>query len=366
MSMNLTASENQPNNQPNNQLAGQLMSHQEERGSYYPAAPTYDGSYQDDAYDDYCEPAPAAPLGMDYHTLMKAEVPMLPCALDPIIPESGLCMLYAERGIGKTMLALSVALAVARGGPCLRWKAPFARPVIYVDGEMPMDAMQQRLRMLAATQGEPREGHLRLISRQMLLGHLPDLSTSEGQYRVNANVPDHSLLVLDNLSTLFPDLVENDSESWTQVQNWLLELRSRHVAVLMVHHAGKSGDQRGTSRREDVLDTVISLVRPPGYRPSQGARFEVHLKKARSVFGAAADPFTVCLQIEQGCARWEIEPASSQERSSSGYKAGPAGADDERDLLDEIQQQRGAGQSIRTIADNMGLSKSRVSRLLQR
>ncbi len=37
--------------------------------------------------------------------------------------------------------------------------------------------------------------------------------------------------------------------------------------------------QRGTSRREDVLDTVIQLKRPKDYEPEDGGRFEVHFTK---------------------------------------------------------------------------------------
>jgi hypothetical protein len=62
------------------------------------------------------------------------------------------------------------------------------------------------------------------------------------------------------------------------------------VAVLPVHHAGTNGRQRGTSRREDALDTVIALRRPED--PEQGARFEIHFEKLRHrVDGAAAIPF---------------------------------------------------------------------------
>ena len=49
------------------------------------------------------------------------------------------------------------------------------------------------------------------------------------------------------------------------MQAWLLELRRRGMTVLLIHHAGKSGDQRGTSAREDIMDTVISLRRPREY-----------------------------------------------------------------------------------------------------
>jgi hypothetical protein len=53
-------------------------------------------------------------------------------------------------------------------------------------------------------------------------------------------------------------------------------------AVLLVHHTGKSGDQRGASRREDLLDTSIKLVKPEnGSGGVDGAEFEVHFTKTR-------------------------------------------------------------------------------------
>jgi putative DNA primase/helicase len=76
------------------------------------------------------------------------------------------------------------------------------------------------------------------------------------------------------------------------MQNWLLKLRRQRIGVLLVHHAGVNGRQRGTSRREDALDTVIALRRPEDYSPEQGARFEIHFEKLRNrVDGDGAIPF---------------------------------------------------------------------------
>jgi hypothetical protein len=58
------------------------------------------------------------------------------------------------------------------------------------------------------------------------------------------------------------------------------------------NHAGTNSRQRGTSRREDALDTVIALRRPEDYSREQGARFEVHFEKLRNrVEGDAAVRF---------------------------------------------------------------------------
>src|SRR3712207_8616616 len=57
----------------------------------------------------------------------------------------------------------------------------------------------------------------------------------------------------------------------------------RSRAVLFIHHQGKGGTQRGTSRKEDVLDTVIALRRPDDYSPAEGARrSEEHTSELQS------------------------------------------------------------------------------------
>ncbi len=67
------------------------------------------------------------------------------------------------------------------------------------------------------------------------------------------------MLFLDNLSTLFPGIAENDNDAWEAVLPWLLHLRKLNVAVVIVHHAGRNGQMRGASRREDPTAWVLLL-----------------------------------------------------------------------------------------------------------
>ena len=67
------------------------------------------------------------------------------------------------------------------------------------------------------------------------------------------------------------------------IQKWALRQRSKGKSMAFIHHAVKSGPQRGTSRRRDALDTEIALKRPSDYKGDQGARFEVHFEKARGL-----------------------------------------------------------------------------------
>jgi putative DNA primase/helicase len=247
--------------------------------------------------------APLKPIG--FGEFLNLSVPPRQMLLDPVLPERSLAMLYAPRGVGKTLLGLSIGLAVASGTPLLRWSAPRKRRVLYVDGEMPLVSLQERLRMLSVGFGAeiPNDG-FRILPADHTENGI-SLGTDEGQDLLDPLLKDVDLLILDNLSTLVTTGSENASDGWVAMQNWLLRLRRQGVAVLLIHHAGTNGRQRGTSRREDALDTVIALRRPDDYSPEQGARFEIHLEKARNrVDGNAAVPFEARIETANEGIRW--------------------------------------------------------------
>lgn len=119
-------------------------------------------------------------------------------------------------------------------------------------------------------------------------------------------------------------------------------MRRAGKSVLFIHHSGKGGGQRGTSRKEDVLDTVIALRRPSDYSPEQGARFEIHFEKARGLFGNDAKSFQAHLADD----RWLV----------SDLVEGDG---------DEVLKLKSQGLSLREIAATLGKSKSAVHRVLQ-
>jgi hypothetical protein len=135
---------------------------------------------------------------------------------------------------------------------------------------------------------------------------LPDLSTPEGQGEIDAAIAraGAELMIADNCSTLIRSGKENEGDSWLPVQSWALGHRRAGRSIIFVHHDGKEGRQRGTSRREDVLDTVIGLRRPEDYRSDQGARFEIVFEKARGFFGDGAQSFEARYETRDGAAFW--------------------------------------------------------------
>jgi len=84
--------------------------------------------------------------------------------------------------------------------------------------------------------------------------------------------------------------------------------------VLVVHHTNKRGALRGSAQHEDVLDLVLALRRPLDYAPRQGAHFELHVEKARSLAGPALDPIEAQLRFDAaGRASWTWWPLEEQD-----------------------------------------------------
>ena len=72
----------------------------------------------------------AALKSIGFDDFLAIDMPPREMLLDPILPERSLAMLYAPRGVGKTLLSFSIGLAVASGCPLLRWHAPRQRRVL--------------------------------------------------------------------------------------------------------------------------------------------------------------------------------------------------------------------------------------------
>jgi putative DNA primase/helicase len=217
--------------------------------------------------------------------------------------------------------------------------------VLYLDGEMPASLTQERLAaIVAGFDQQPPVDHFRILSADITDGGLPDLATAAGQAEIDAAIGDAELIVIDNISTLVRSGKENEAESWLPVQGWALAHRRAGRSLLFIHHAGKGGLQRGTSRREDVLDTVIALRRPADYTEDQGARFEIHFEKARGLFGEAARPFEARYETRDGAAVWTRTEISDADLTR---------------VADALRN----GLSIREAAAELGMHRSKVERL---
>jgi putative DNA primase/helicase len=179
--------------------------------------------------------------------------------LDEWFCEADLGMIFGPRGSAKTWFVLGITQALTTAGQFGEWKAENESKVLYVDGEMPPDMMRSRIEGLQAV-----NNNLFLLNHQILFDRatktlnitLPHVQDAITELCLSLGI---KVMILDNLSTLGVGMKENDADSWEKVNYWLLNLRRKKIAVIIVHHAGRSGEMRGTSRREDNVFWIIVL-----------------------------------------------------------------------------------------------------------
>ena len=185
--------------------------------------------------------------------------------LAPWLREQESCMVYAATGVGKSLFALSAAIAIAGDGEFLGWKPEAKKDgkpwrVLYVDGEMHVADIQERAQQLRAgiplvDQGKAKD-NLLFLARQHQHGgvQFPSITELAGQQFIVERIKDEhlNLVVLDNFSTLGEVEDENSAASFNAIQQFLLQLKVHEVATILVHHtgeAGRAGDRVSSQRR---------------------------------------------------------------------------------------------------------------------
>jgi hypothetical protein len=262
--------------------------------------------------------------------------------------EAGQGFIFGPRGLGKTWLAYNLARCLAEGRDCGPWAIAKPRRVLYVDGEMPLDGLRDRDRSLRTGFTAP----LFILSHQHLFqttGGGLNLTDPVLQRSLTAECVKQSIdvLFLDNLSCLFSGMGENEADEWEKVLPWLLDLRRRKVAVAIVHHAGRSGNMRGTTKREDASTWVLSLSSPSCSDEGQGAQFVSRFTKNREGDHVGAGPW-----------KWTFRSDSAGKTRVHHCRM------DQLDVLVELV--RAGVDSCQNIADEMGVSKGQVSKLAKR
>lgn len=160
--------------------------------------------------------------------------------------------LWADRGVGilggqpklgKSWVALDAAVSVASGAPCLRrFRVPRPGPVLLYAAEDALHVVRQRLEAITAAAGVALAGlPLHVITAPSVR---LDLEQDRARLRVTVAAIAPRLLVLDPFVRLHRK-DENVAGDVAPLLGYLRQLeRELGVAVLLVHHARKSGGAR--------------------------------------------------------------------------------------------------------------------------
>lgn len=287
---------------------------------------------------------------VEYRDLLTLELPERKRFL-PWLAERSNAMIYGPRGVGKTMANLGLATALVSGTEFLKWPVTEPVGVLYVDGEMQLDDLRNRATAFLAS---PPKARLSFLTSELVYAKLQrDLVLTSATVRdeimgILEQEPDIRVVIFDNISSLCTGIDEQSKRDWEPIAAWLIRLRHRGLATALVHHGGKSGDQRGTSGREDALDTVIRLDRPAGYDPREGCHFELRFTKSRGVKGDDVACLDVRLAEDKGKFGWIVKLI-------------------EESHFDRVKQLIVEGVTSPTeIAEELGITKGYASKLVRK
>ena len=121
------------------------------------------------------------------------------------------------------------------------------------------------------------------------------------------------------------------------------EAKSR--AVILIHHANKAGDQRGSSKRKDIVDAVIRLQQTADWMQGDKARMNVAFTKSRYRSNPPVKPFEAEMTIEDDTIKWSVSAVSD-------------------DRTERVAELHAEGKSLREIAELTGVSKSMAQRII--
>ena len=274
--------------------------------------------------------------------------------LYPIIPEASITMIAGDKGCGKTMFCMGICDALSKGENFAVWENRAGEPIkcLYFDGEMHPYDLHERLVQMDTNEtfnvfsvsgnfleNNPFSGDLTSMNYRNAISH--KLITDEIKF-----------LVLDNVASLCPGANENIKSDWDPINQWLLSLRHNNITVILVHHLGKGGKQRGTSAREDNVDNIIHLKKPGRYSAEQGCRFDLVFDKFRGKIETGDGDLIRNREMwyrQNGDGGWEWSECDSLLENSKEIL---------RDLVE-------SGLTLKKIAEKHGMSQPTISRRKQ-
>lgn len=197
---------------------------------------------------------PAA--GVFHYQSLDVSAPPAPpdWLINGLVCKGDVCLMLGEPGVGKSVVSLSVAVAVAEGFPdWLGHRMHGGGRVLVVDEENPVDVAHSRLASLGLTERGNR--NLRYLSRQgVRVDKFPERILDD------AIAFDPTLIVLDSLTRLHTQ-DENSAGAMAAVFNDGINPLARETGatVLLLHHANKGDGGSAFNRSRGSSDIVASV-----------------------------------------------------------------------------------------------------------
>jgi KaiC/GvpD/RAD55 family RecA-like ATPase len=186
----------------------------------------------------------------DYAALTQLASTAQPDLVEGLFSERSVNILVGDSNLGKTPLAMTLAIAVASGFPFLGRKVSHGK-VLYCDSETPLAEMLRMLKSISGTMGyvePPADFFAHSLNAPE---NENDAETLKLDVIDRAREMKPQLVIVDPLRSFWPQ-AQKDAESATYLINRFREL-SKEVgcATLLLHHRRKHSFEGAASLEED-------------------------------------------------------------------------------------------------------------------
>jgi hypothetical protein len=178
-----------------------------------------------------------------------------------ILPKESILMIVAKQKVGKSLLAMNVALHLAAGKDFLGFRIESPHRVLFLAAEGGRHSFKARamkmVQSIGGTEGMPERVNV-MANPDM------QLDDADGVKLLRATIEDcqPDIVIFDPL-VKFHGADENSAKEMTQINRVLRQLITDYgIAVILVHHQGKGaeGNTRGSSAISGEYDSCMMLT----------------------------------------------------------------------------------------------------------
>lgn len=205
---------------------------------------------------------PCASALVDWPEFWRSDGPQIDFLCEPFLARGRGHAMYATAKLGKSLILLEAAAALASGRGCWLHEPTEPQDVVYLDLEMTAEDVRERL----ADFGYDETSDLSRL-HYYLLPTLPPLDTEAGGATIEliARLRKPSLVVIDTMGRVV-DGDENDASTYQDFYRHTgIRLKRLGITYIRLDHAGKdmTKGQRGSSAKADDVD-VVWRAKPNG------------------------------------------------------------------------------------------------------
>lgn len=244
--------------------------------------------------------------------------------LDGLLDAGELMMVYAWRGLGKSLFAMLLALCFVSGKSALNGRICPSRKykVLVLDGEMSSHSLKKRGRRLCLGHELPEDANDVMVRSKTLENNKLTLETEEGRKEYNPDLEWADIIIVDPMYKFFPEAMESEFSAVDELLDFLEWCRLNRKTLILIDHEGKGrGTSFGTMGKEIALDVVLRLCHAKSPHV-----VEAHVQKVRD----HAEPAGayVKMRIEADSERIAYQVCDDR-KGVATLKAGSSGHDGE-------------------------------------